>query len=90
MVTSDLPYGATPTPGSLPASQAFDAGKLGVERIGVYAMVGQAPLRGSRSGGLPLPGSGIGNKTFSRVGFVGQFYFGPHFGLPGCDATWLG
>ena len=29
----------------------------------------------------PIPGSGIGNKGYSREGFFGQFYFGPHFDL---------
>src|ERR1700692_2067192 len=46
-------------------------------------------------GGVPIPGSGIGNKGYSRVGFVGQFYFGPHFDLQvvtqhGSDSAWFG
>jgi hypothetical protein len=47
------------------------------------------------SGGAPIPGSGIGNKGFSRVGFSGEFYFGPHFDLSvvtqhGSDNVWFG
>jgi len=41
--------------------------------------VGEAATYYRTSGGVPIPGSGIGNKGFSRVGFTGQFYFGPHF-----------
>jgi hypothetical protein len=44
---------------------------------------------------VPIPGSGIGNKGFNRVGFVGQFYLGPHFDLQvvtqhGADNAWFG
>jgi hypothetical protein len=76
-----LVTGANSYTGFFTGSQAFDAGKLGVERIGFYAMVGEAATFYKTSGGVPIPGSGIGNKGFSRVGFVGQFYFGPHFDL---------
>src|ERR1700683_2180195 len=75
-----LPYGNAYT-GFFTASQAFDTGKLGVDRIGGYAMIGEAPTTWLTSGGTPLAGSGISNKTFSREGFVGQFYFGQHFDL---------
>lgn len=58
------------------ASRAFDVGKLGVDRIGGYAMVGEAPTSYLTAAGVPIPGSGFGNKSFSREGFVGLFYFG--------------
>jgi hypothetical protein len=67
--------------GFFTGSQAFDTGRLGVQRVGFYAMVGQAATTYLTSGGVPIPGSGVGNKSFSREGFVGQFYFGPHFDL---------
>ena len=43
----------------------------------------------------PFGGSGIGNKSFSREGFVGQFYFGQHVDLTvvtqhGSDNAWFG
>ncbi|MGB2605946.1 MAG: hypothetical protein WBC78_20245 [Candidatus Sulfotelmatobacter sp.] len=81
--------------GFFTGSQAFDAGKLGVERVGFYAMVGEAATYFRTSGGVPIPGSGIGNKGFSRVGFVGQFYLGEHFDLQvvtqhGSDNAWFG
>jgi len=96
--TPGMPYGNAYT-GFFTASQAFDTGKAGVQRVGFYAMVGEAPttwLTQTGPGGtLPLPGSGIGNKSFSREGFVGQFYFGQHVDLQvvtqhGQDSAWFG
>jgi len=89
-----LPYGNAYT-GFFTASQAFDVGKLGVDRIGAYAMIGEAPTYYLTSGGTPLSGTGIGNKSFHREGFVGQFYFGEHFDLQvvtqhGWDNAWFG
>jgi hypothetical protein len=92
--TPGMPYGNAYT-GFFAASQAFDVGKLGVDRIGAYAMIGQAPTYYLTSGGTPLAGTGIGNKSFHREGFVGQFYFGNHFDLQvvtqhGWDNAWFG
>ncbi|MGC2258485.1 MAG: hypothetical protein WA594_09280, partial [Candidatus Sulfotelmatobacter sp.] len=96
--TTQLPYGNSYT-GFFTASQAFDAGRAGVQRIGGYAMVGEAPTtwvtQTGPSGTLPIPGSGIGNKSFSREGFVGLFYFGQHADLTvvtqhGEDSAWFG
>ena len=95
--TPGLIYGANSYTGFFTASQAFDAGKMGVDRIGGYLMIGQAPTQWLTSGGPngPLAGSGAGNKSFSREGFVGQFYFGQHFDLQvvtqhGSDNAWFG
>src|SRR5712671_4113589 len=65
--TTQLPYGNAYS-GFFAASQAFDTGKAGVQRIGFYAMVGQAPTTWRTSGGATgfLPGAAIGNKSFSR------------------------
>jgi hypothetical protein len=81
--------------GFFTASQAFDAGKLGVERIGGYAMAGEASTYYLTSGGAPIPGSGIGNKGYHREGFVGLFYFGEHADVTivtqhGWDNAWFG
>src|SRR6201997_2251921 len=89
-----LPYGNSYT-GFFTVSQAFDVGKLGVDRIGGYAMVGQAPTYYLTQAGTPLAGSGLSNKSFHREGFVGQFYFGEHFDLQvvtqhGSDNAWFG
>jgi hypothetical protein len=92
--TPGMPYGNAYT-GFFTFSQAFDTGKLGVDRIGAYAMLGEAPTYYLTQGGTPLGGSGISNKSFSREGFVGQFYFGQHFDLQvvtqhGSDSAWFG
>ncbi len=75
----DLP-GSNSYSGFFAGSQAFEAGKLGTQRVGFYAMVGQAPTNflTTTSGGVatPVPGGGFGNKTFSREGFNGIFYLG--------------
>ena len=94
------PYGNAYT-GFFAASQAFDAGRAGVQRIGFYAMAGEAPTTWLTQGGILFTGangtgpSAVGNKTFSREGFVGQFYFGPHVDLTvvtqhGEDSAWFG
>ena len=88
-------YGAQSYTGFFAASRAFDAGKMGVDRVGFYAMLGQAPTYYLTSGGSPISGSGAGNKSFHREGFVGQFYFGQHVDLQvvtqhGWDNAWFG
>jgi len=87
--------GANSYTGFFTVSQAFDVGKLGVDRIGAYAMVGEAATYYLTSGGTPIGGSGIANKSFHREGFVGQFYFGEHFDVQvvtqhGSDNAWFG
>jgi hypothetical protein len=91
----NLTLGSNSYTGFFTGSQAFDTGRLGVQRVGFYAMVGEAATYYLTSGGVPIPGSGIGNKSFSREGFVGQFYFGPHVDLTvvtqhGSDNAWFG
>lgn len=91
----DLQYGQNSYTAFFAGSHAFSAGKLGVQRIGAYAMVGQAPTVYLLQGGAPLPGSGVGNRSFSRVGFEGLFYLGPKldfqvFTQHGSDDKWFG
>jgi hypothetical protein len=71
----DLP-GSNSYTGFFAGSHAFEVGKLGTQRVGFYAMVGQAPTNFLTSGGEPIAGGGFGNKTFSREGFNGIFYLG--------------
>ncbi len=90
-----LPYGAESYSTFITASQAFDAGRLGVQRLGFYVFAGQAPTSFLTNGGAPIGGSGTGNKGFSREGFVGQFYFGQHVDVQvvtqhGEDSAWFG
>jgi hypothetical protein len=58
-------------------SQAFDGGKAGVQRIGAYAFFGQQPTTyQTMNGGADIiPGSGTDNKSFYRVGVVGDFFY---------------
>jgi hypothetical protein len=68
--------------GTFTLSQAFDAGRLGVERIGLYGYVGQRPTVFETSGGEPIPGTGTNNKPFYRIGAVGDFFLGKLEFLP--------
>jgi hypothetical protein len=90
-----LPYGANSYSGFFAASQAFDTGKLGVQRLGFYAMLGEAPTTWLIGPNGVIAGSGTGNKGYSREGFVGQFYFGQRFDVQvvtqhGSDSAWFG
>src|SRR6202034_3054596 len=58
-------------------------------------MGGEAATYYLTSGGVPIGGSGIANKGYSREGFVGQFYFCPPVDLTvvtqhGSDNPWFG
>jgi len=90
----DLSYGSNSYSAFFAGSQAFDVGKLGTDRVGFYAMVGEAPTTFLTSAGAPILSSGIGNKTFHREGFVGLFYFGKlDFQVVtqhGEDSAWFG
>jgi len=90
-----LPYGSESYSTFITASQAFDAGKFGVQRLGFYVFAGQAPTSYLTNLGAPIGGSGTQNKGFSREGFVGQFYFGQHVDVQvvtqhGSDNAWFG
>ncbi len=90
----DLPYGSNTYSTFITGSHAFNVGRLGTDRVGFYAMVGQAPTTFLTDAGVPIPSSGIGNKGFSREGFVGLFYFGKlDFQVVtqhGSDSAWFG
>ncbi len=81
-------------------SQAFQVGKLGLQRLGGYAYIGQRPTINLTSGLAPdgtpnvIPGAGFGNKSFYRVGFSGDLNIGkleilPFF-LHGYENVYLG
>jgi hypothetical protein len=56
-------------------SQAFEAGRLGLERLGAYAYIGERPTFSLTSAALstttgtttPIAGAGLGNKPFYRA-----------------------
>jgi hypothetical protein len=53
-------------------SQAFEAGSLGLQRVGAFGYFGQAPTY-SKSGSLGADGLGL--KSFYRAGAYGLWYF---------------
>jgi hypothetical protein len=79
--TPGLPLGKS-YDAAVTLNQAFDAGKLGVERIGVYGYFGQRPTAFETSGGEPIPGTGTSNKSFYRFGAVGDFFLGKFEVIP--------
>src|SRR5271168_1550091 len=50
----NLTLGSNSYTGFFTGSQAFDAGRLGVERVGFYAMAGEAATYYRTSGGVPI------------------------------------
>jgi hypothetical protein len=57
------------------ASRAFQVGSLGLQRVGAFTYIGQAPTYFQfTQGGNGVPGTGIGNKSFYRAGLIGQWY----------------
>jgi hypothetical protein len=79
----------------LAASQAFQFRSLGLQRVGGFAYIGQAPTYFQYTqGGAGIPGTGVGNKAFYRFGLIGQFYvhkfdFTPIY-FHGQDSAFLG
>ena len=75
-------------------SQAFELGKLGLQRLGAYAYIGQRPTFSQSSGGRAIAGTGLGSKPFYRAGFSGDLFFGKFEFLPffihGYDNVYLG
>jgi hypothetical protein len=52
-------------------SQAFEAGSLGLQRVGAFAYIGRAP---TYLAGGTLGMDGLGQKSFYRAGFYGLWY----------------
>jgi hypothetical protein len=75
-------------------TQSFELPRLGLQRFGVYGYLGQAPTYFQTSGGAPIPGAGLGDRSFYRAGaygmwFVGKFDFDTFY-LHGQDNVFLG
>jgi len=61
--------------GYFAASQAFQIGSLGLQRVGGFAYIGQEPTYFQfSSNGAGIAGTGIGNKGFYRAGLIGMWY----------------
>jgi hypothetical protein len=79
--TPGLPAGKT-YDGAVFFSQAFDAGRIGLQRVGVYGYAGRRPTAFETVGGEPVGGTGTENRSFYRVGAVGDFFIGNFELLP--------
>jgi len=55
-------------------NQAFEAPWFGRQQIGVYGYFGQSPTFFQTANGNPIPGTGMGNRSFYRVGAYGIWY----------------
>ncbi len=55
-------------------SQAFELGKLGLQRFGAFAYLGQRPTNFNTTAGTPISGSGSNNKSFYRAGVNANLY----------------
>ena len=62
--------------GNLHLTQGFLVPHLGLQRIGAYGTVGLRPTYSLTSGGVPIAGSGRGNRSFYRAGAYGDLYIG--------------
>jgi hypothetical protein len=61
--------------GYFAASRAFELGSLGLQRVGAFAYIGQAPTFFQfTQNGAGVGGTGIGNKGFYRDGLIGMWY----------------
>ena len=59
----------------LAGSRAFEVGSLGLQRVGAFAYIGQAPTFFQfTQTGAGVPGTGIGNKGYYRAGLIGMWY----------------
>jgi hypothetical protein len=64
--------------GFFAASQAFEAGRFGLQRVGGFAYIGQAPtyfqFSNTTAPGTNVAGTGVGNKGYYRAGLIGMWY----------------
>ena len=75
-------------------TQGFEVPGLGLQRVGVYGFFGQSPTYFQTSNGVPIPGTGSGNRSFYRAGAYGVWNLGKFdistFYLHGQDNVFLG
>jgi hypothetical protein len=88
----------------LPANQAYDVYAnfnqsietpwFGRQQVGVYGYFGESPTFFQTNGGNPIPGTGMGNKDFYRVGAYGHWFINKvdfyTFFMHGYDNVFLG
>ena len=59
----------------LTASQAFQAGSLGLQRVGAFAYIGRAPTYFTTTANNTAIADGLGQKSFTRFGAYGLWYY---------------
>jgi len=57
-------------------TQGFELPRLGLQRVGVYGYLGQAPTYYQTNAGVRIPGTGTGDRSFYRAGAYGLWYLG--------------
>jgi hypothetical protein len=61
--------------GYFTGSRAFQVGNLGLQRVGAFAYVGEAPTYFQYTlDGVGIPGTAVGNKPLERYGLIGMWY----------------
>jgi len=75
-------------------TQGFEIPRLGLQRVGVYGYAGESPTFFQTRGGVPIAGTGKGNRSFYRAGAYGLWYVGRFdfstFYLHGQENVFLG
>ncbi len=75
-------------------NQAFEARWFGKQQVGVYGYLGRSPTFFQTSGGSPIFGAGMGNRSFYRFGAYGHWYMNKvdfyTFYMHGSDDVFLG
>ena len=75
-------------------NKSFEARGLGRQEVGAYGYFGESPTYFLTNGGVPIPGSGQGNRSFYRAGAYGHWYLSKFdfytFYLHGQDNVFLG
>jgi hypothetical protein len=57
-------------------TQSFEIPKLGLQRVGVFGYLGEAPTYFQTNQGSPINGAGLGNRSYYRAGAYGMWYLG--------------
>ncbi len=75
-------------------TQGIELPGLGLQRVGAYGYFGESPTFFQTSHGIPIPGTGTGNRSFYRAGAYGLWYVGKFdfdtFYMHGQDNVFLG
>lgn len=75
-------------------NQSFEIPGLGMQQVGAYGYFGESPTFYLTNGGVRIPGTGMGNRSFYRAGAYGHWYVDKFdfytFYMHGHDNVFLG